>query len=337
MKTFGKLAHEPETGMWWITAVPHVAMRVKRIFPRVRTSSSGVITVRDTPEVARDLEWLVTRWPLATDDDTAAHLARRAGGHRETETAIGRILDGGQHLIPTAHTPAREPRPYQVQAADLALATGRLLLTDDVGLGKSMSGLLLLRGPAALPALVVTLTHLPRQWLCELTKTFPDMVGHVLRNGDVYDPTERCGSRPDVVITSYSKLARWSQHLAGAFRTVIFDEIQELRRDDSDRYRAAAHIAGEAAFRIGLTATPVYNYSGEIHNVINVLAPDSLGSRDEFLREWSGVITGFAGNVPVGQADAMFDALLEHMTNALTVARRRDYPNEVEVPAWLAS
>jgi hypothetical protein len=38
-----------------------------------------------------------------------------------------------------------------------------------------------------------------------------------------------------------------------------------------------------------------------------------------------------------GQADAMFDALLEHMTTARGVNRAVDYPNRVEVPAWLAS
>lgn len=37
------------------------------------------------------------------------------------------------------------------------------------------------------------------------------------------------------------------------------------------------------------------------------------------------------------QADQMFDALLGHMTNALTVQRRNDHTTPMEVPAWLAS
>lgn len=36
-------------------------------------------------------------------------------------------------------------------------------------------------------------------------------------------------------------------------------------------------------------------------------------------------------------ADAMFDALLTHMSDALRIDRGRDYPHDVEVPAWLAS
>jgi ribosomal protein S7 len=37
------------------------------------------------------------------------------------------------------------------------------------------------------------------------------------------------------------------------------------------------------------------------------------------------------------QADRMFDALTEHMRDALSVDRSQHYPLPVEVPAWLAS
>ena len=38
-----------------------------------------------------------------------------------------------------------------------------------------------------------------------------------------------------------------------------------------------------------------------------------------------------------GQADRMFDALTEHMRDALAVDRSQHYPTKVEVPAWLTS
>jgi len=304
VKTYGRLLLSGTH--WEVTAEPHVMIRLKRIFPRVQASRTGALHVRDTIEVARDLEWALSRWPLDMDDIAARHLLKRANAHRDSEAAVVRILDGGQATITGARVPARAPRQYQLQAADLALTTGRLLLADDVGLGKSMSGLLLFRDPATLPALVVTLTHLPGQWMSELAKTFPDLLGHVLAGGDVYDPADRCGGRqPDVIVTSYSKLAKWQHHLAGQVRTVIFDEVQELRRADSDKYRAALNVASKADYRVGLTATPVYNYAGEIHNVLGVLAPDALGSREEFLREWSGTEVGMSGNVSVRDAGAL--------------------------------
>jgi hypothetical protein len=71
-------------------------------------------------------------------------------------------------------------------------------------------------------------------------------------------------------------------------RTVIFDEGQELRNNDSDRYRAAKYLRESATFCMLTTATPVYNHGGEIHNVVEIVQPGTLGTRIEFLREWCG-------------------------------------------------
>lgn len=275
--TYGTLSWDNNT--WVIDAVPHVTMRVKRIFPRVE-QRHRVVWIRDTPEVARDLEWLLERHPLVVDADTMARLLERARQHRETERIRAEIIAGDLTL--DLKEPAREPRPYQLQAADLALSTGRLLLGDDVGLGKTFSGLLLLRDPQTLPALVVTLTHLPRQWERELQASLPWLTSHIAKTTTPHDV------QADVLIMSYSKLSGWADHLAGQIRTVIFDEIQELRRAQTLRHGAAMRIAREADWRMGLSATPVYNYGGEIHTIYQVLDEDALGTRSEFIREWGG-------------------------------------------------
>lgn len=41
-------------------------------------------------------------------------------------------------------------------------------------------------------------------------------------------------------------------------------------------------------------------------------------------------------NRKAAQADAMFDALIGHMSEALAISRRNDYPTTVEVPSWVA-
>ena len=73
---------------------------------------------------------------------------------------------------------------------------------------------------------------------------------------------------------------------------MIFDEIQELRHTGTRKYEAADMVASAAERRMGLSATPVYNYGGEIHSIISVLDRDAIGTRDEFLREWGGVDLG---------------------------------------------
>lgn len=273
---------------WAVKAKPHIITKIKRWFPQAAPHRTGWITLSDTAEVARDLEWMLDRWDLTLSDRDRVMLAAGADTHRARQDAVAEILTGSRPHLPLTE-PARPAREYQLVAADLALTTGRLLLADDLGLGKTMSGLLLLREPNALPALVVCPTHLPAQWEGEIAKTLPWLKTHILRKLTPYDPAQHRsmkGHDPDVLICGYSKLRGWGDTLAGKVRTVIFDEAQELRRDGSDKYEAAAQIAADADYRVGLTATPVYNYGGEMHNILSVIAPDALGSRDEFAREW---------------------------------------------------
>lgn len=343
MKTHGELRYAQlqfeERGAWLLKATPDVMIRIKRLFPRSETYVHGQILLYDTPEVARDVEWLVSRWPLEMSPVTREQLTAGADAHRANEQAVLEILNGTRpHL--EFREPARAARDYQLVAADLALTTGQLLLTDDLGLGKSMSGLLVLRNPDALPALIVCPTHLPQQWQEELELTLPWLRSHIVRTGKVYDPARRrdmAGTDPDVLIINYAKLNGWAYHLTGQVRTVIFDEAQELRRADSDKYRAAAYVAREAPFRVGLTATPIYNYGGEIHNVLSVIAPGVLGSREEFGREWCG--TGWSDKVRVRDPAALGVYLREQgiMLRRTRTEVGRELPEVVRVPHSIES
>jgi hypothetical protein len=169
VKTHGQLTYGPDEAgacTYRVTAVPHVAVHLKRVFPRADKTRPGVILMRDTREVARDLEWFMQRWPLKADPATLAYLANRAEEHRQLEEAVTAILDG-YRPPDNWRTPAMIPRDYQLSADAIVRATGRLLLADDVGLGKTFACLLRLRDPDALPALVVCPVNLCQQWLRE--------------------------------------------------------------------------------------------------------------------------------------------------------------------------
>lgn len=272
--------------MWALAVDPHVMIKVKRLFPRCAPHRTGVLLISDTPETSRDLEWVHDRWPLEMNDNAFHRLKLRADEHRAVTEQIDSILAG--HLPPTEwQEPLLDPRGYQLASDAITATTGRLLVLDEVGLGKSFTSLLRLRDPAALPALIVTLTHLPRQWMTFL-RDFPWLQGHIIRTRAVYDPKDMRGvdRDPDVLIISYTKLAAWAAHLTGQVKTVIFDEIQEIRHDTTDKHMAAAQVADGAVYRIGLSATPIHNYGDEVHSVLSVLDKDALGTREEFVREW---------------------------------------------------
>ena len=336
LKTYGELVRGEVGGgevLFGVRAVPHVAAHIKRLFPRAYAGRPGIVTMRDTREVARDLEWFMLRYPLRASAEVMAYVAARAGEHRATEQAVTGIL-GGYRPPTDLREPAVKPRDYQLTADAVVAATGRLLNGDDVGLGKTITSLLRLRDPDALPAVIVTPTQLPAQWLRELNRFLPWLTGHIAQRRKPYDLASHrdCGGRsPDVLILPYSKLAGWADYLAGIIRTVIFDEIQHLRTGEgTDKWAAAVHLAEKAAFRIGNSATPVYNYGDEIWNIFQALDRDALGTHDEFIREWCGGTTGMAGHHPV-RDPAMLGGYLRDM-GLMLVRTRKDLHMEMPEP-----
>ncbi|GAA4923895.1 DEAD/DEAH box helicase [Nesterenkonia rhizosphaerae] len=289
VKTFGSITHHLDPAKrinyWTIEAQPDVMMRLKRIFPRVQASHIGSITIKDSEEVCRDLEWVIDRWPMIISAEDLSYLRHGAQAHRETGEQVTQILAGKAAHAELPMKPAREPRAYQKIAHDMVEATGSLLLADELGLGKSMQGLLPLSDPQNRPMLAVVLNGLQKQWLGELKKTFPDLTGVEATKSKPYDLSVD-GVEPDLIVMNYAKLAGWADHLAGKVSSVVFDEVQELRRDNSQKHHAATQVAHHARRVIGLSATPVYNFGGEMYSILSVLNPGVVGDRTEFSREW---------------------------------------------------
>lgn len=291
MRTYGTVSLDPKSNAWKIECEPHVSLRLKRVFRKLGNSSHGKFRLSATAENSRDLVWFMDRYPMEVKD--RERLDQLAQEYRDREALVDRLMRTQTSSLPfELATPARE---YQKVAAEMMLGTRGLLLADDVGLGKTASAICALADPRMRPALVVTLTHLPVQWVRELKKFAPHLTTHVIKSGKPYDLTKRrrgqpnlFGDFPDVLIINYHKLSGWAETLAPLVRSVIYDEVQELRRDGTQRYSAAEHITALAEFRIGLSATPIYNYGGEIFNVLEAVAPGKLGTREEFREEWCG-------------------------------------------------
>lgn len=300
MKTFGTLKLSKDRNSWIVACEPHVQLKLKRIFPRVLRHAHGDIRITASIDTARDLEWFESRYALEMSEDDRVELNASASKHREEEHLITELLSGTRHARDyQLAIPARE---YQKVAADIAYAQGGLLLADDLGIGKTCSGICLLSRAECRPALVVTMTHLTHQWQRELQKFAPGLTTHILEKGTPYDLRQTKKSRrgspgqallvpdmPEVLICNYHKLAGWSDMLSKMVKTVVYDEAQELRRTESEKYKAAKHISSKAQWRIGLSATPIYNYGDEVLAVLECLLPGRLGTREEFLEEWCKV------------------------------------------------
>lgn len=276
---------------WFVECEPFVRARLKRVFPRAPQHASQWIKISDTPENCRELLWFLDRYPMAVSSPLRLHTG--AEEHRAQEWKVSQVTKAGYRAQAVELAlPARE---YQLLAADLLEVKGGLLVADDVGLGKTVTSICSMVKPGSLPALVVAPAHLPRQWAEMIGRFAPQLRVHLPTKGTPY-PIKRVqragqlelldGDLPDVLVMSYHKLRGWCESLAGQVQLVVFDECQQLRSPSSQIYQAAMHVAARARRRLGLSATPIYNYGSEFFWVLDALLPGALGQRDEFIREW---------------------------------------------------
>ncbi|MEA9392158.1 DEAD/DEAH box helicase [Acerihabitans sp. TG2] len=280
-KLVGKITREQN--QWFIQCEPNVRNRMRRVFPQVTQYASDTITISDNIENCRDLLWFMERYPMDIED--IDYLKQRANDHVFLGKSILAILDNNCSL--RDFELAQPARNYQKTGSEMLLTVKGLLLADDVGLGKTLTSFLAMCLPENLPALFVTLPNLPRQMEAQLAKFLPNHRPHIIKKGTPYPLAKPGEPMPDVIFCSYSKLRGWAEILKHFIRYVVFDEIQELRTgEESQKYHAARHVASGADLRLGLSATPIYNMGAEFFNVLDVLRPGCLGSRDEFQREW---------------------------------------------------
>lgn len=292
MDSFGTISLDGRN--WKIQCAPHVSTKLKRVFPRAPQQAAEAIYILNTPENSRDIEWFLQRYPMTCIDQ--GELVLRANEHRQIETRL-EDLRLKRFDVPRVAL-AKPPRDYQEVVPALLDIKKGLLLADDVGVGKTISGFCCMTLPEVVPIVVVVPAHLPRHWAEKLTEFLPALRVHIIKKTQPYDLTKKPRGRqgdlldqqsPDVIVISYHKLRGWAETLAGYARLVIFDECQQLRRPTSEIYQACKLLASKSTRRLGLSATPIYNYGEEFFWVIDCLLPDALGDRSEFMREWIGV------------------------------------------------
>lgn len=290
-RTYGRLESATdlrERGVWRISDLePHVAIRLKQLFPKVPKHSAGPFDLPRDNVTAADLWWFTQRYPLAVTDEDWALIEAGRDAYNQIQAELERIL------MPDYQPPATiglkegfKLRPYQHAAVELARARKFLLIGDEGGLGKTWQALgLLASEPGALPAAIVCDPHMQIQWE-KVTQEITYLRAHRITQARPYDLPEA-----DVYIFRVSQIMGWTDIFAqGFFKAVVFDEPQSLRTGTATAKGSAAKVLSDhAAYRLGLTATPIYNYGREMWHVLQFIDESVLGDWDDFNREWCDV------------------------------------------------
>lgn len=283
MRTYGQLEIvSAEKDLWVLSEIePHVAIRLKAIFGRIAKGRTGTFTFPATDELSNDLQWFESRYALRMTERDRDRLKRKAKEHRKLHESMNLLMDPS-HDPPTFKING-DLRDYQARAVEMYLRTRRLVVGDAVGLGKTLVAIGSFADPSTIPALVVVQAHLPRQWMSQIVKFLGCRV-HIIKGTKPYPLPQA-----EVYITTYSRIAGWVDILSQfGFKSIVFDEVQELRRSESAKHEAASAIASRVDRALGLSATPVYNMGDEIFSIYQAIKPGSLGSAEDFNREWCG-------------------------------------------------
>lgn len=281
-RTYGEIHLEEND---WIIprAEPHVLIRLKKIFEFIPKHKSTFIKIPFTDQNCHDLQWFMQRYPLAMPDREKRLLIN---GSKDFVHAINEA----EKILSPDYVPRKleyeggELRPHQIVAHELIMHVKRLLVGDSVGIGKTHIGMSLISHPECLPMVIVCQTHLPSQWINNIRSFIgkkPKI--HFIKKRKPYQLPPA-----DIYVTKYSCLSGWVDTFQILkHKSIVFDEVQELRRSESDKYKSAKTLSEYASYVVGLSATPVYNYGDEIFNIMQIIKPRCLGKWEDFYREWT--------------------------------------------------
>ena len=284
-RTYGTLSYNRRARCWTIKGEPCVTELAKRLFPGCDGRGRGVARFTAHRRIIGELNWLMMRYPLEIKAADQVRWENALEEAREYAVRRERALAMPETAKPPSESFSGELLPFQQQGLGFMLSTRRCLLADEMGLGKTVQALAFLATTAAYPAILVVPPHLIRNWQREVERFLsPDgrLRVHVIHGLTPYALPEA-----DVYIIHYLLLRGWKEVLPEmGFRTVIFDEMQELRRNGTNKYSAASLLSEACENVIGLSGTPIYNNGGEIWNVVNIIDFHFLGDWESFSREW---------------------------------------------------
>jgi superfamily II DNA or RNA helicase len=168
-------------------------------------------------------------------------------------------------------------------------------LADDMGLGKTVQVLAALlrhqrhtRRRASTTALLVVPASLIGNWKAEAARFAPSLNLLIAHPSETSKPAlaalaaspEEHLQGTDLVITTYSMVARLAWLATIGWDWVILDEAQAIKNPATRQTRAIKKLGGRA--RVALTGTPVENRLGDLWSIFDFLNPGLLGSATRF-------------------------------------------------------
>ena len=249
------------------------------------------VIIEDSIESIKQIKLLMDRYPLEI-------LSKTIWQRKIVKTYAPKpVLPPIKHKLKRAKTGEQfrgKLMNFQKEGLDFLLkSSGNALLADEMGLGKTVQTLSYVSTEKqTFPVLIVAPLVTLKNWEREIEK----FLKKKSRNGRIIESESpsvtliRTGKskelpKTDIYVINYELLLKRSEDIEEVgIRTIVCDEVHNLRSKTTQKYKAVKKLAAlpTVQYRIGLSGTPIYNRGSEIWPIIDILKPGLLGSFKEF-------------------------------------------------------
>ena len=180
--------------------------------------------------------------------------------------------------------------PYQIEVIrEIEHFKGRVLLTLDMGLGKTFCALRYLqRNPHCYPALVICPSVVKYNWAAEALR-FTGVHARVCEGQKPPEQRAYYGVNlpSKLTIINFDILPYWLEHLQTlGIKTIIVDECQKFQNSKTKWTKAGKILVQGVPQLLALSGTPMLNRPYELYPMLNMLWPHHYKSSWTFSQQY---------------------------------------------------
>ena len=295
LENFGTLEYvlDKYSKIWcWKVTGKHAVEMISKLTPEAwYGENENEVIIADSTESLKNLKLLMDRYPLDI-------LSKSIWQRKIIKTYAPKpTLPPIKHKLKRAKAAEQfrgKLMNFQKEGLDFLLkSSGNALLADEMGLGKTVQTLSYVSTEKqTFPVLIVAPLVTLKNWEREIEK----FLKRKSRNGRIVESESpsvtliRTGKskelpKSDMYVINYELLLKRSEDIEKlGIRTIVCDEVHNLRSKTTQKYKAVKKLAALSTvhYRIGLSGTPIYNRGSEIWPIVDILKPGLLGSFKEF-------------------------------------------------------
>jgi SNF2 family DNA or RNA helicase len=270
--------------------------RFKTIFIEVPPNKRNALSQLEGLISQNETAQLDVEYPVVTRSGIEERIRSMFSSFDSTSISIDTVKDGLYDFAMTSHLYQKElislgkaknliHYPHQVDTVRRVIlqCSGRALLADEVGLGKTIEAGLILKEyverEEAKSGILVVPASLTNQWHEELHTKFGLYIP-VLSH-----PTELDDTGFGIMSLDTAKSPRYREYFQQRqFDIVIVDEAHKLKNRKTQNYQFVKKLSTK--FLLLLTATPIQNDLVELFNLAYLIAPGALGTLQSFRKQY---------------------------------------------------